>query len=168
MTTPAAAPTPQRRRSAHDRTGVTESAEDYLERIYELIESKGYARVSDIAEALSLSRPSVSIMVQRLDKLGYLLYEKYRGLTLTPEGVRVAQAIRRRHAILTEFFELLGLPGEIVERDVEGVEHHVSQELLQRLESLVTHCRVNPEPLRAMLGQVSDAAPERGSAGSDA
>ncbi|HSI85987.1 MAG: transcriptional regulator MntR [Candidatus Methylacidiphilales bacterium] len=156
MTTPAAAAqSTQRRRSAHDRAGVTESAEDYLERIYELIESKGYARVSDIAEALSLSRPSVSIMVQRLDKLGYLLYEKYRGLTLTPEGVRVAQAIRRRHAILTEFFQLLELPSDIVERDVEGVEHHVSPELLQRLESLVEHCRTNPGPLREMLGDLS-------------
>ncbi len=64
----------------------TPSMEDYIEQIYILIEEKGYARVSDIAEALSVHPSSVTKMVQKLDKDEYLVYEKYRGLVLTPKG----------------------------------------------------------------------------------
>src|SRR4051794_1863043 len=59
-------------------TGTSTAAEDYLERILELINSKGYARVIDIAAALKISQASVTNMVQRLDAEGLLKYEKYR------------------------------------------------------------------------------------------
>ena len=62
------------------------SMEDYIEQIYLLIDEKGYARVSDIAEALSVHPSSVTKMVQKLDKDEYLIYEKYRGLVLTTKG----------------------------------------------------------------------------------
>lgn len=125
--------------------------EDYLERIYELIELKGYARVSDIADALHFSRPSVSIMVRRLDKLGLLRYEKYRGLTLTERGREVALRVQRRHVILTEFFTLLGLDRNVIARDVEGIEHHLSAESLERLERLVEFWGAHPAELRKIL-----------------
>ncbi len=67
----------------------TPSMEDYLERIYQLIESKGYARVSDIAETLEVHPSSVTKMVQKLDKQEYLVYEKYRGLILTAKGKKL-------------------------------------------------------------------------------
>ncbi len=130
---------------------LTVSAEDYLERIHELIESKGYARVSDIADLLGLTRPTVSIMVQRLSRDGYLIYEKYRGLTLTARGAEVARRIRTRHVLLTEFLGLLGLDRGVVSRDVEGIEHHVSQETLEKLERLVEHWKKHPAQLRAAL-----------------
>jgi Mn-dependent DtxR family transcriptional regulator len=119
------------------RSETTQSTEDYLERIQELIELKGYARVSDIAASLRLTRPSVSMMVQRLSKLGFVKYEKYRGLSLTEKGREIAQRIQCRHVILTEFFTLLGLDRVIVAKDVEGIEHHISPESLEKLEKLV-------------------------------
>ena len=130
---------------------LTVSAEDYLERIHELIEAKGYARVSDIADLLGLTRPTVSIMVQRLSRDGYLIYEKYRGLTLTPRGAEVARRIRTRHVLLTEFLGMLGLDRAVVSRDVEGIEHHVSQETLEKLEQLVEYWKKHPARLRAWL-----------------
>lgn len=130
---------------------VSQSIEDYLERIHELIESKGYARVSDIAESLNLSRPSVSNMVQRMNKLGFVVYEKYRGITLTKTGLEVARRIQRRHLILTEFFTLLGLDPEVVEKDVEGIEHHLSSVSLSRLELIVEYWQKNPAKLERML-----------------
>src|SRR4029079_15585765 len=63
--------------------GTSTAVEDYLERILELINSKGYARVIDIAAALKISQASVTNMVQPLDAEGLLKYEKYRGLILT-------------------------------------------------------------------------------------
>src|SRR5215469_16648548 len=85
------------------------AVEDYLERILELINSKGYARVVDIAAALKISQASVTNMVQRLDTEGLLKYEKYRGLILTAAGTSLARKIAQRHRILTDFLKLLGL-----------------------------------------------------------
>ena len=85
------------------------SAEDYLERIHELITEKGYARAVDIANALGISQSSVTSMVQKLAQEGLLNYEKYRGLTLTKEGLRVALAIHERHEILKRFLSLLNV-----------------------------------------------------------
>lgn len=122
----------------------TTSQEDYLERIHELIESKGYARVSDIAEELGISRPSVTSMIQQLSRLGYVNYEKYRGLTLTTKGKKVAEHIKARHILLTEFLTQLGLSKKIVDRDVEGIEHHLSDATLQKITKLVEHLNKHP------------------------
>ncbi len=64
-TPPPPAAVPARKRSAHDRAGVTESMEDYLECIFDLEQTKGYACVSDVAETLQLNRASTSIMSER-------------------------------------------------------------------------------------------------------
>src|SRR3954468_21657864 len=94
------------------------AAEDYLERILELVNSKGYARVVDIASALNISQASVTNMVQRLGSEGLLKYEKYRGLVLTAAGEKLARNIANRHRLLTDFLELLGLSRRIIHHDV--------------------------------------------------
>ena len=91
------------------KSAASSTVEDYLERILELIDSKGYARVVDIAAALEISQASVTNMVQRLDAEGLLKYEKYRGLVLTPAGEKLARKIADRHKLLTDFLKLLGL-----------------------------------------------------------
>src|SRR5712671_3991999 len=88
---------------------ASSTVEDYLERILELINSKGYARVVDIAAALQISQASVTNMVQRLDAEGLLKYEKYRGLVLTTAGETLARNIMRRHQLLTDFLRTLGI-----------------------------------------------------------
>ncbi len=124
------------------------STEDYLERIHELIEQKGYARAVDIAMALGISQPSVTAMVQRLAQGGYLNYEKYRGLTLTEKGKSVAGAIRERHKTLERFFTLLNLPTETQEQDIEGLEHCLSPATVSALARLTEFFETNPPVLR--------------------
>src|SRR2546427_6198233 len=101
---------------------ASSTVEDYLERILELINSKGYARVVDIASSLEISQASVTNMVQRLDAEGLLKYEKYRGLVLTTAGETLARNIMRRHQLLTDFFKLLGIDEKVIYHDVEGME----------------------------------------------
>src|SRR5438105_15702901 len=84
--------------------GSSTAVEDYLERILGLINSKGYARVVDIAAALKISQASVTNMVQRLDAEGLLQYEKYRGLILTVAGKKLARKIAHRHKLLTDSY----------------------------------------------------------------
>ena len=73
-------------RSAHNEKKEneirTDRMEDYLEVIYELIQQKGYATTADISKYLNVSSPSVTKMVKKLDENRYLIYEKYRGLSL--------------------------------------------------------------------------------------
>lgn len=124
----------------------TSTAEDYLERIYALIKEKGYARVSDIAEALQVSPSTVTRMVQKLDEQQLLQYERYRGLSLTEAGERVGRSIHKRHKALEAFLDLLGIRDrDTIEQDIEGIEHHLSSKTLHRLTQLVDFFDSEPE-----------------------
>src|SRR6186713_3138491 len=94
------------------------AVEDYLERILALINTKGYARVVDIARSLKISQASVTNMVQRLDRGGLLKYEKYRGLVLTASGDALARSITHRHRLLADFLKLLALDDDVIYHDV--------------------------------------------------
>ncbi|CAN5172529.1 transcriptional regulator MntR [soil metagenome] len=124
----------------------TESSavEDYLEVILQLLDAKGYARVGDVAESLSISQASVSNMMRRLDEKGLLRHEKYRGVTLTSEGERVAKRIVRRHSMLEEFLELLGIEPKTAYADVEGMEHHISSGTLRGIAQIIEELKNDP------------------------
>ncbi|HEY0457327.1 MAG TPA: transcriptional regulator MntR [Verrucomicrobiae bacterium] len=125
----------------------SQSAEDYLERIQELIEEKGYARVVDIASSLAVKQPTVTSMVQKLGEMGYLNYEKYRGLVLTDKGRAVAAKIQKRHETLSRFFSLFGLDAKTQQHDIEGIEHHLSPATLDVLLDLTDYFERSPGEL---------------------
>ncbi|WP_274365365.1 transcriptional regulator MntR [Paenibacillus thermotolerans] len=120
---------------------ATPSMEDYLERIYRLIDEKGYARVSDIAEGLEVHPSSVTKMIQKLDKDNYLVYEKYRGLILTAKGKKIGKRLVDRHHLLEQFLALIGVQEENIYKDVEGIEHHLSWDSITCIETLVEYFR---------------------------
>ncbi len=130
--------------------GSSSAVEDYLERILELINTKGYARVVDIAGLLGISQASVTNMIQRLDAEGLLKYEKYRGLVLTTAGETLARNITRRHQLLTDFLKLLGLPDDVIYHDVEGMEHHISPPTLRAIENLTSLLNRQPKLVEAI------------------
>ena len=123
----------------------TPSMEDHIEIIYQLIEEKGYARVSDIAEALSVLPSSVTKMVQKLDKDGYLIYERYRGLVLTPQGQKLGKRLVKRHDLLEQLLRLIGVEEERIYDDVEGIEHHLSWNSINRIADLVQVLEEDPK-----------------------
>ncbi len=129
----------------------SQSAEDYLERIHELIEEKGYARVVDIASSLRVKQASVTNMVKKLDELGYLKYERYRGLILTQKGRDVATRIQQRHETLSRFFSLFGLDKETQQLDIEGIEHHLSPATVEILSDLAKFFEDDPEVLKRFV-----------------
>lgn len=133
---------------------LSSAVEDYLERILGLINTKGYARVVDIAQALEISQASVTNMVQRMDAEGLLKYEKYRGLVLTTAGETLARNITRRHELLTDFLKLLGLDDEVIYRDVEGMEHHISPSTVRAIEALTSHLQRQPALLARVREQI--------------
>lgn len=142
---------PAVRKNAPRVRHASESSEDHLERIHELIEEKGFARVSDLAERLGVARASVTNMIQRLAERGLVNYERYRGFTLTDEGEAVAQSIKERHQVLTEFFLLLGLEPRLVHAEVEEIEHHLKPATLAALKRLCEHWQAEPAAHRGYL-----------------
>jgi Mn-dependent DtxR family transcriptional regulator len=129
----------------------TPSMEDYLEQIYSLIENKGYARVSEIAETLDVHPSSVTKMVQKLDEKKYLVYEKYRGLVLTAKGKKIGKRLVDRHTLLEQFLKMIGVSEELIYNDVEGIEHHLSWDSITCIEYLVQYFEEDPARLETLL-----------------
>ncbi|AXF60011.1 transcriptional regulator MntR [Leclercia sp. W6] len=115
-------------REAHRR----ELIDDYVELISDLIREVGEARQVDMAARLGVSQPTVAKMLKRLATVGLIEMIPWRGVFLTPEGEKLAQASRERHQIVENFLLVLGVSAEIARRDAEGMEHHVSEETLQQ------------------------------------
>lgn len=130
----------------------TPSMEDYLERIYKLIEEKGYARVSDIAEGLEVHPSSVTKMIQKLDKDQYLIYEKYRGLVLTSKGKKMGKRLVERHHLLEEFLQIIGVQDGNIYQDVEGIEHHLSWDSITCIETLVEYFKRDEVRIATLRG----------------
>lgn len=136
----------------------TPSMEDYLEKIYQLIQEKGYARTSDIAKALQVNRSSVTKMIQKLDKNQYLVYEKYRGLILTGKGNKIGRMLVDRHKILEEFLRIIGVKDEQrIYIEVEGIEHHLSPSTILAIGSLVKFFEENPLVVKDLMQYLNNS-----------
>ena len=134
-------------KAAHgsEKLEISTRMEDYLEVIGELVDMKGYATTLDISRYMNVSAPSVTKMLKRLDKNGYLYYEKYHGISLTPTGDQLAETIRQKHGTLLDFFEILGIGRDIANQDAEGVEHHLNTKTLRQIRKFVTFLKSNPK-----------------------
>lgn len=122
----------------------TPSMEDYLEKIYLIFEQKGYARATDVASSLDVLPSSVTKMMQKLDEKGLGVYEKYRGFILTPKGIKIAKDIAYKHHILEEFFRVLEIKSDNIYNEIEGLEHHIGEEMALSIASLVKFFEENP------------------------
>ena len=107
---------------------IYESAEDYLEQILILLEGKGYARSTDIAAALGVTKPSVSVAMKKLRENGYISMEKGGLISLTDKGYPIARRTYDRHQTLTKFFVSLGVDEAIARKDACKIEHDISEE----------------------------------------
>ena len=114
-------------REAHQ----TETAEDYVEMIAELIETEGEARISDLAEYFGIAQATVSKIITRLNKEGLVINRPYRSIFLTEAGQTLALKCRKRHEIVYNFLRALNIKSDTAHLDAEGIEHHVSEETLK-------------------------------------
>ena len=123
----------ERVREAHQ----TETAEDYVELIADLIEANGEARVVDLAVRFGVSHATVNKIIARLNREGLVTNKPYRSLFLTEAGQALARKCKERHNIVLEFLKALGVSEEVAEMDSEGVEHHVSAETLEAFKRFI-------------------------------
>ncbi len=124
---------------------LSRKAEDYLEAILNVSHDKGYARTKDIAKELCIQPPTVVEMVQKLDKMGMIIYRKYEGVTLTPEGKKIAEVIRDRHVTLRSFLEIINVSHDIAEKDACMMEHELHPETIEQIRMFLSFIREHPQ-----------------------
>jgi len=122
--------------------------EDYLEMIYRIVKEKGYIRAVDLSEALQFQASSVTKMIQKLDEAGFIKYEKYRNIALTPKGEKYGSFLVWRDTILKRFLHCLNAQTGIDEQ-VEGIEHYITPKTMQLIYNLILFFEANPEALKA-------------------
>lgn len=112
---------------------LTESLEDYLEAIAELIAVEGHAHAKEIAAKLNVKMPSVSGALRQLEKMGCIVYNTHYPVQLTAKGRLIARDVIRRHGILKRFFsEILGLPQDKASETACRLEHIVDADTIRR------------------------------------
>ena len=112
---------------------IYESGEDYLEMILMLQKEKGYARSIDVAAALGVTKPSVSVAMKKLRENGYILMDGDNLLSLTPMGEAIADRIYLRHTVLTQMLKGLGVSEEVARQDACKIEHDLSDETFEAI-----------------------------------
>lgn len=125
--------------NVHGVTTLTRKAEDYLEAILNVSLEKGYARTKDVAGELGVSPSSVVEMFQKLDAMGLVEYRRYEGVTLRPEGERIARVIKSRHDTLKSFLMLIKVPEDVADRDACFMEHELHPETIEQIGVLVEY-----------------------------
>lgn len=125
---------------------LTDSLEDYLETVYELVRAKKFARVKDIAKARQVRPGSVSPAMRRLAELGMIEYVRREYISLTAEGEARARRVVARHQLLCRLFEdILQMSPDKAEEEACAMEHSLSDEAMDRLVRFFEFIRVCPE-----------------------
>jgi len=117
---------------------ISATIEDYLGAIY-LLQREGETAIgARLAERLRVSRPTVTVTLQRMERDGLVLLDERKAITLTPAGLAAAQAVLRRH-MLAELLlhEVIGLPWHQVHEEADRLEHHLSPAAVDRLDTLL-------------------------------
>lgn len=109
---------------------ASETAQDYVEAVSDILHRQGECRVKDLAEHLGVTHVTVSRIIARLQEEELVDTEPYRPIRLTAKGERLAAQTRQRHEVVLAFLTALGVPADEAQRDAEGMEHHVGDATL--------------------------------------
>ena len=116
---------------------IHESAEDYLEKILMLSETRDVVRSIDIANAMGYSKPSISIAMKNLRENGYVIMGEENYITLTDKGMEIAQNIYARHKALTRFLIMMGVDNKTALEDACKLEHDISPTTFEAIKRFI-------------------------------
>jgi DtxR family manganese transport transcriptional regulator len=115
----------------------TETAEDYVEAISEILDKNGICRGVDLVNHFAVTHATVNNTVARLVRDGLAETAPYQPIQLTARGKRLAVACKERHRLVVSFLLAMGVSPAAAETDSEGIEHHVSKETLAAMKSIL-------------------------------
>ncbi len=114
---------------------LKESGEMYLESIYRLHKKNNTVRSVDIAEYMNYSRASVSRGIGLLKNQGYIEMDNDGYITLTDEGIKIAEKIFERHTVITKMLTIMGIDEETAAEDACRIEHVISEKTFNGLKA---------------------------------
>jgi len=124
---------------------LSNAVRDYMKQIYLLERRDGKATTSALADAMGVSAASATSMVKKLAGLGFVEHSKYHGVTLTPEGEKVALEVLRHHRLLEVYLtQTLGLSWDKVHTEAERLEHVLSEELEAEIDRVLGYPATDP------------------------
>ncbi len=131
---------------------MTKALEDYLETVYLLVRDNKVARVKDIAKARDVRMSSVTTAMRRLAEMGLIDYSQREYIDLTPEGEIAARRVLARHDILFRFFrDILDLNEQAADENACAMEHHLSDEAMDRLTRFFEFLNRHPEEKHILI-----------------
>jgi len=120
---------------------VSQAVEDYVKAIYLLEQREGKVTTKELALALDVAAPSVTAMIKRLHAMRLVRHTRYRGVSLSPAGRRMALEVIRHHRLLELYLvEALGIPWDQVHDEAERLEHVISEDWGRAPVSLTGPC----------------------------
>ena len=124
---------------------ASQTEENYLKTLFSLLIGKESVNISELSILLKVSLPTVNSMINKLTKQGLVNYEKYKPISLTEKGKKLAASIVRKHR-LTEIFLVtkMGFQWDEVHEIAEQIEHINSQALFERMDELLEYPSVDP------------------------
>jgi DtxR family Mn-dependent transcriptional regulator len=140
---------------------VTHAMEDYLKAIYRLQETAAQVTTQRLAEELGVTGPSVTNMIKRLHELRLLRHSRYHGVELTDAGIKIALEVIRHHRLLELYLaETLGMPWDQVHAEAERLEHHLSDQVEERMDSALGHPTHDPhgDPIPSREGTIDSVS----------
>ena len=129
----------------NEEDSLTASMQDYLEMIYRLSLNTGFTRVHELSNALNVQPPSATKMVQKLAELKLLKYEKYGILKLSKDGELLGEALLKRHNIIENFLNIIGVSESETLRETEKIEHTISKRTTRCFENFIEFSKGNPD-----------------------
>ena len=132
----------------------TKNREDYLRGLYILEEEKGEIKSKDLADYLNVSKPSISEMMQALDKEGLVEYKRYSELKFTRKGRRIAEKLTSKHRIIELFLkDILKLNSKKIHEEAHRLEHAFSDDSIGKIRKMLGNPKKDPhgKPIPAVI-----------------
>jgi len=126
---------------------LTSSMEDYVEMIYRMSLNTEYIRVNQVARELNVRPSSVTKIIQKLNILGIVYYQKYGVIQLTKKGTEIGFFLYKRHTVIENFLTKLGVT-ETLLKDTEMIEHAISSSTLEKITIMNHFLDSHPEILK--------------------
>lgn len=114
-----------------------ELAEDYVEAIADIIAINDVCRSVDLVTHFDVTHATINNTIARLQRDGLVETAPYQPISLTPKGNRLATKSRQRHQVVKAFLRRIGVSETASDIDSEGIEHHVSDETLKAMKSVL-------------------------------
>ena len=121
---------------------IHESAENYLETILALSQTKQFVRSIDIVNEMNFSKPSVSVAMKHLRESGHIIMDENGYITLTDSGLEIANNIYERHQVLSALLVKLGVEQETAKEEACRIEHDISQDTFEKIKIWVKNNQI--------------------------